>query len=227
MGLSLEKVVPWGRSYEEYLAMFALDAHDLGLRILGCGDGPAAFNADLNKQASSVVSLDPLYVFDTAQIRQRITETYATVMAQMQQNQADYAWTQISSLEQLANTRMDAMEKFLADFALGKQQGRYITGELPHLPFESNSFDLVLCSHFLFLYSAHLSEAFHLQAIEDMLRVAKEVRIFPLLTLDGTKSPYLKTVMEHFAAQGFRVFVQQVAYEFQRGANEMLRIKAI
>lgn len=39
MGLVLDNVVPWGRSYEEYVAMFVLDTHDLGLKILGCGDG--------------------------------------------------------------------------------------------------------------------------------------------------------------------------------------------
>jgi len=40
MGFTLAKVVPWGRSYDEYIRMFSLTEADLGLRILGCGDGP-------------------------------------------------------------------------------------------------------------------------------------------------------------------------------------------
>lgn len=45
MPFTLADVVPWGRTFEEYRAMFALTDADLDGRILGCGDGPAAFNA--------------------------------------------------------------------------------------------------------------------------------------------------------------------------------------
>jgi hypothetical protein len=45
MAFALDTVVPWGRSYDEYLAMFGLSGDELRLRLLGCGDGPAAFNA--------------------------------------------------------------------------------------------------------------------------------------------------------------------------------------
>lgn len=57
MGFTLDQVVPWGRSYEEYLAMFALTEADLHKRILGCGDGPASFNAELTKRGGKVISV--------------------------------------------------------------------------------------------------------------------------------------------------------------------------
>jgi hypothetical protein len=227
MGFTLDKVMPWGRSYDEYVSMFNLTEKDLSLRILGCGDGPAAFNTALTKRGGSVVSVDPVYVFDTAQIRGRIAETYETVMAQMHNNQGDYVWEDISSVEQLGKVRMSAMEDFLADFDAGKQQGRYIAGELPSLPFESGKFDIALSSHFLFLYSAHLSAEFHIRALQEMLRVAHEVRIFPLLALDGAVSPYLKAANEYFSAKGFSVDTMRVPYEFQRGGNEMLVVKPV
>lgn len=227
MGFTLEKVVPWGRSYDEYVSMFGLTEADLGLRILGCGDGPAAFNSVLTKQGGNVVSVDPIYVFDAEQIRRRISETYETVMAQMRQNQSDYVWEAIPSIEQLGSLRMSAMETFLADFGAGKDEGRYIPGELPSLPFESEKFDIALSSHFLFLYSAHLSAEFHLQALQEMLRVAREVRVFPLLALDGNLSPHLDFVSNHLASHAFNVEVQPVPYEFQRGGNEMLVIKPV
>jgi len=50
MGLALENVVPWGRSYAEYLRMFSLTEKELSVHILGCGDGPAAFNATLTRR---------------------------------------------------------------------------------------------------------------------------------------------------------------------------------
>ncbi len=227
MGFTLEKVVPWGRSYEEYVSMFGLSEVDLGLRILGCGDGPAAFNTVLTKQGGNIVSVDPIYVFEAEQIGGRISETYETVMAQMRKNQSDYVWEAIPSVEQLGRLRMSAMEKFLADFEVGKNEGRYIPGELPSLPFENGKFDIALSSHFLFLYSAHLSAKFHLQALQEMLRVAREVRVFPMLTLDGASSPHLHFVSEHLAIHGFAVEVKRVPYEFQRGGNEMLVIKPV
>ena len=86
MGFTLDKVVPWGRSYDEYLRMFDLTEAELGLRLLGCGDGPAAFNATLTQRGGKIISVDPVYAFDAEQIRGRISETYETVMAQMRQN---------------------------------------------------------------------------------------------------------------------------------------------
>ena len=227
MGFTLDKVVPWGRSYDEYVSMFGLSEGELSLRVLGCGDGPAAFNSVLTKRGGDVVSVDPIYVFDAAQIRSRIIETYETVMAQLRKNQSDYVWGTIPSVEQLGSVRMAAMEIFLADFDAGKLERRYISGELPSLPFESGQFDIALSSHFLFLYSAHLSAEFHIQALQEMLRVAREVRVFPLLTLDGSLSPHLTFVKEHLANHGFCAEIKRVPYEFQRDGNEMLVIKPV
>ena len=50
MGFNLNKVVPWGRSFDEYCAMFALDTLDLQKTIVGVGDGPASFNAELSEK---------------------------------------------------------------------------------------------------------------------------------------------------------------------------------
>ena len=55
MSFSLKQIVPWGRSFAEYVAMFALSGDDLGKRILGCGDGPAAFDRLADGQQSLFV----------------------------------------------------------------------------------------------------------------------------------------------------------------------------
>lgn len=226
MGFTLDSIVPWGRSYNEYVAMFDLTAADLTRRLLGCGDGPAGFNAEHTKRGGTIVSVDPIYAFDSAQIRNRIHATYDTVMAQMRKNRSEYVWTTIASVEELGRVRMAAMNVFLSDYDLGKKDGRYLAGALPALPCEQGSFDVALSSHLLFLYSAQLSAEFHIQALTAMLRVAREVRVFPLLTLDGATSPHLHGVREHFARQGFSVAVRPVPYEFQRGGHDMLVIKS-
>jgi hypothetical protein len=224
MTFTYETIVPWGRSFDEYRRMFDLSTPDLNTRILGCGDGPASFNAHMRKQGRRAVSCDPLYQFTAQQIHERIEATSRDVIAQTRQNQAKFVWDVIKSPAELLQIRMQAMREFLADYEQGKQEGRYVGGEAPCLPFAPDSFALALCSHFLFLYSDNLSLEFHEQAITDMLRVAKEVRIFPLLTYNAEASPYLEPVCAALARAGHQVSVEPVPYEFQRGGNRMMRV---
>lgn len=207
--------------------MFDLSETDLQRRILGCGDGPACFNAMLNQRGGQVVSFDPIYAFDATQIQSRIAATYETVMAQLRTNQADYVWNVIPSVEDLGRIRMAAMKVFLEDFEAGKGAGKYIAGELPVLPFADATFDMALSSHFLFLYSDHLDTDFHLRALLEMLRVAAEVRVFPLLTLDGRPSPHLDFVTAELSRRGLNATIKPVPYEFQRGGNEMLVVNTL
>jgi hypothetical protein len=79
---TLDQVVPWGRSFEEYRRMFALSEADLQLRILGCADGPASFNAESARRGTRVISIDPLYHLDARTIRERIAATYAQMLEQ-------------------------------------------------------------------------------------------------------------------------------------------------
>lgn len=39
--------------------MFALSDGDLQLKILGCADGPASFNAEASRLGHSVIAIDP------------------------------------------------------------------------------------------------------------------------------------------------------------------------
>jgi len=222
---TLDRVVPWGRSFDEYRHMFALSAIDLRSRILGCADGPAGFNAEASRRGAVVVSCDPLYRADSGQIRQRIEETFDDVLNQTRRNAAEFVWDSIASVDELAALRKSAMETFLADYDEGKSAGRYVEGELPALPFPKRSFDIAVCSHFLFLYSDQLGEAFHMKAVHDLCRVAREVRIFPLLALGSRPSPYVDTIVEAARNSGCDVSIEMVPYEFQRGGNQMMRIR--
>lgn len=225
MALTLASIVPWGRSFEEYRQIFALSDSDLERRILGCADGPAAFNAVLTQRGGRVVSVDPVYEFTGAQIRDRIAATYDVILEQLRLNYDDYVWETIPSVKALGDIRMAAMEVFLADYEQGKAAGRYVAKSLPKLPFERDRFDLALVSHFLFLYDVHLSEEFHWQAFQELLRVAPEVRVFPLVSLDCRPSPYLATIQNRLTQAGYEWKLQTVSYEFQRGGNQMMIIR--
>lgn len=226
MGMKLDSVVPWGRSYEEYARMFSLSEEDIRKPILGCGDGPASFNSSLTKLGGQVVSCDPIYQFTVQEIKSQIDETYESVIAQMRLNKDGYLWNTIKSIEALGELRMRSMNLFLEDYDAGKADGRYLALELPKkLPFRDNQFELALVSHFLLLYSQHLSYDFHLKSINEVMRVAKELRIFPVLTLDGKRSPFLEKLIDCFNGKGFVAELVKVNYEFQIGGNEMLVIR--
>lgn len=222
--MKLEEVVPWGRTLEEYKLMFRLSAADLNSKILGCGDGPASFNAQMTELKHSVVSIDPIYQFAAEEIEQRVRATYEPVISQMKQNQSHYIWKNFRDADELGNARLNAMEKFLLDYESGKVAGRYLHQSLPNLDFFDSQFELCVCSHLLFLYSEQLSLDFHLTSILELLRVALEVRIFPLLKLDGQPSSYLETIVPELSNAGYRTQVKSVDYEFQKGGNQMLII---
>jgi len=223
--MELQNIVPWGRTLAEYRAMFMLSDEALQGTILGCGDGPASFNAEIKTLGGNVISIDPIYAFGKEQIANRIDEVADEVMAQVRMKTDDFVWQNISSPDALYRIRMEAMHTFLDDYKLGKSQGRYIHEALPTLSFKSKQFDVVLSSHFLLLYSTHLDEAFHIEAILEMLRVSKEVRIFPIITLEGKRSPHLDGIMARLKTLGYLTTIEKVAYEFQKGGDEMLRVR--
>ncbi len=222
MAFTLERVIPWGRSLGEYRRMFHLNETALRGSILGVGDGPASFNAEMTAQGYAVISVDPLYEFSYAQIRQRIDETYATVIDQMWPILDMYVWDEFGDPNGLGQHRLATMDRFLTDYERGVAQGRYVIGELPQLDFGDSQFALALCSHLLFLYTEQLSYAFHLAAVKEMCRVADEVRIFPLLDLAVQRSRYLDPLCAELMQQGYRAEIVRVNYEFQRGGNQLL-----
>jgi hypothetical protein len=224
MTIRYKDVKPWGRSFDEYCRMFALTPYDLDRNILGCGDGPASFNAAMTRLGKPVVSVDPLYQLTADEIARRLDQGYEEVMQQTRDHQDRFVWSSIRSVEELGALRMAAMKEFLADYERGKAGGRYLCGALPRLPLADASLGLALCSHFLFLYTDHLSLQFHLDSILEMMRVAGEVRIFPLLDVNANRSSYLGDVLAYCANSGWSAELVTVEYEFQRGGKQMLQI---
>jgi len=217
MVMQLEKVVPFGRSLDEYFKMFNLSSKDLQQRIIGVGDGPASFNAEGTKVEKNITSIDPIYEFSGREIRQRFDQVVDNIIDQVIATSENWVWSYHASPQALKENRIKAIEIFLADYDQGKQEGRYLNQELPCMSFADQSFDLALCSHLLFLYSAHLDQDFHTESIKEMLRVSQEVRIFPLLTLTQETSPYLNCVINEFSKLGYFVEIKKSLMSFNQG----------
>ena len=204
--------------------MFGLSADDLSRGVLDCGGGPASFTAELAASGLRAVSVDPIYAYSGLEIQTRFEKVVQPMIAQVRATPEDWIWSYHRDPDDLCANRRAALEGFLADYEQGLHARRYITGELPSLPFEAGSFGLAVCSHLLFLYSDLLSDDFHIRSVTELCRVADEVRIFPLLTLARKPSPHLAAVQAAVLAQGMASEVVRVDFEFQRGGNEMLRI---
>ncbi|GAA4103400.1 class I SAM-dependent methyltransferase [Zhongshania borealis] len=207
--------------------MFALREGDLERHILGCGDGPASFNAELSQSGGRIMSVDPIYQFTKDQISSRIQRVYPGMIAELARHADNYYWSSFRDPGHLGSVRMSAMNRFLDDFDLGLAQGRYVDASLPELPFFDDEFDLALCSHLLFLYSEQIDAAQHIEALTEMCRVAKEVRIYPLLSLDGRLSQHLPGVLRYFNARDYHAELKPVPYQFQKGASEMLTLRRV
>lgn len=218
----LDGVVPWGRRYDEYAAFFALRGTEGS--VLDCGAGPSSFAAEAQQRGMNVCALDPLYAYDGAVIKARFEATCAPMMAGLRAARHRFVWSRYGSPENIEKLRREALSLFLQDYGSGKAAQRYIAAALPALPFADQHFDLALVSHFLFLYGDELSASFHIAALEELLRVAGEVRVFPLFNLDGGPSSHLPVVMAHFARSNVQAELVPVAFEFQRGATRMLKL---
>jgi hypothetical protein len=199
--------------------MFALTECDLAGRTLGCGDGPASFNAEATAAGHPVVSCDPIYAFSADDIRGRIEACYDDVIAQARRHPEWFVWDFFRDADELGRCRLAAMDRFLDDFDRGKREGRYVAATLPSLPFADGEFRLTLVSHLLFLYTEQLDLASHRASVFELLRVADEVRIFPLVTLDRRWSPHVEPVRRALEVAGYAVEIVATAYEFQRAED--------
>ena len=76
------------------------------------------------------------------------------------------------------------------------------------------------------MYADRLDEQFHIQTLNELLRVTKEeIRIFPLVDLQGNRYPHLEQLIAYLLDKGYGVEEVNVPYEFMKNANAMLKVK--
>lgn len=212
------------RSLVEYEAFFALAGPDLAARLLDCGAGASGFTAALNARGGRVAAVDPTYGMGRRALFRQAKMSTTQGAAIVADNDDRFTWSWYGSPPRREELRHDARGRFVAD--LQAHPGRYVAGALPRLPFADNTFDLALCSHLLFTWSDIFDEDWHLQALLELLRVAPQVRVFPLVVQgSGDPVPFLPRVLDRLRTHGQDVVVTQVPYEFQRGANQMLTVR--
>ena len=217
------RIVPWGRDAEEYEAFFALSDVPCTARVLDCGGGPASFAAEWGEMGRFVVAVDPIFRSAAETIARGFEDTATRILDGMRRASARFSWKLYGGPEDVIERRRAALTRFVRDRSASSSGGRYVAAALPRLPFPSAAFDVVLCSHLLFLYSAELSLEVHLSYLREMLRVGAEVRVFPLLDMSGRESAHLGSCLGELEGAA-RVELVSVPFEFRRGDTKMLRL---
>ncbi|WP_026292605.1 hypothetical protein [Rubritalea marina] len=225
MHTQLEQVVPLGHSLGQYQRMFKLTEDDLNKKLLGVADGPSSFNAELTAAGGQVTSIDPIYAYTGEEIESQFQSSFDPVRQRLTPNPQDWDWSFQPAPGLMQTRRTCATRSFVDDFKLPSSTDRYKVGELPQLPVNTAQFDIAVCSHFLFFYSDQLSFQFHIDAINEMLRVAREVRIFPLTTLMLNVSPYIEGVLLNFITEGYEVLIEESDYTLVDGYNRVMTIR--
>jgi len=137
--------------------MFALSDTDLNKTILGCGDGPASFNAEMTDLDILLCLLIPFINFLLSKSNSEF-ETYEPLISQVKQNANRYIWRELPGM--LRNLAVFcAMGTFVLDYETGKAAGRYLQ-VLPSLDLLEEQFDSCVCSHLLFYIPTTIASIF-------------------------------------------------------------------
>ncbi|USQ14984.1 hypothetical protein J2N86_06725 [Legionella lytica] len=222
----MRKLVLWGHNVDEYRDMFDLSQDDMNSRILEYGCGPSAVNAQQFHEAHEAVSCDPLFVLDKDTLSSKAVMIFSEMVHEVQKEQDKFDFSEYGSLEQLIEKRQRGMKEFFADYEQGKAEGRYYGAADYHLPYPDFSFDFALSAHYLFADLEDQTIDFHLNVIRELARVAKEVRIFPLIDREGKTSELLGPVLLQLQQENYGVEVREVVYHLHKAENAMLRVWA-
>ncbi|CAG7650664.1 class I SAM-dependent methyltransferase [Paenibacillus allorhizosphaerae] len=214
------------RSHEEYVRMFALkmDMAAVG-PVLDVSGGASSFVAGLSDQGIQAVAADPLYAKPPEDIYAHGAREIEVSTKKLSKLQEQFDWSFYGSLEQHRAMREQALERFIADYRRDAVKSKYIAAELPRLPFVDDTFGVVLCSHFLFLYHEQFDYTFHSEAVRELLRVCKpggEVRIYPVYTLGWDRYPHMDRLIHELHERGAKAEFVRSELPFIPGSSELL-----
>jgi hypothetical protein len=214
------------RSAAEYRAMFALTDDDLRGRVLDCPGGGASFTAAARAGGTEAFAVDPVYATPPPELVARLEGELARGSAWATAHADRYVWGFHGDPAGHARLRAESAAAFARHLA--EHPGHHVAAALPDLPFADGAFDLVLSSHLLFTYADRLDAGFHVAALRELARVGAEVRVYPLVDQAGRALPdLLAAVVAELGDAGVRAEVEDVPYEFQRGARSMLRLRPV
>lgn len=216
----------WSHSLTDYIAMFDLSDEDLQGSFIDFASQAASFNAQLTASGGKVISCDPLYKYQLPELRPKVTAMAQELVAYISTHETCYQWQAYAAIEDFITEQQLSREQFLSDYAQGLVEQRYLYEYLPKTNFTDYQFDIAVCTHFLFDGTKSHNLSFQLAAITEMARIARDVRIYPLLDAYGeipqNLGPILAEIQSGESKLGMEI--REVKYHFQKKSNAMLRV---
>lgn len=222
----MRKRVLWGHHVSEYKEMFDISDASLQANLLEYGCGASAVNTELHQQGTTMVSIDPLFALSKPELIQKVTDGFDERAEQVLADQTQFNVDNYGGMDAFLASRRAGIDIFFADYNAGVEEGRYQALVDGALPFDNFAFDLALSSHYLFANAADDAVAYHLETIQELARVAKEVRIFPLIERAGTPSVLLGPVLLGLQQANLGAEVREVSCALYPEGNAMLRVWA-
>ena len=213
------------RPLADYRDIFLLDDVDLlHGTVLDCASGASPFGAQVRALGGKATSVDPVYEAAPDELEGIVYGDLAQVARWTREHPEGFDWTVLGTPAMFERYFRLAAELFLHDY----QQDRspYIAAYLPALPFPDDHFDLALCSHYLFSSADHLTFEENLAALRELGRVtAGEVRVYPLVGLEGHRYPRLEEIRAVLRDEGVGTEIRPSRFRFVKGAEEMLVLR--
>ncbi|MCY8235470.1 class I SAM-dependent methyltransferase [Priestia endophytica] len=163
------------RSYEEYEKMFDLKMEQFKAeKVLDVAAGASPFTASAYRKGYDAYAVDPLYNLSAREMRKHGEEEIQEASRKLKKGAHTLLWDSYKTLEEHDKIRRNSFSLFMEQYMQNEKDQRFFHGALPHLPFSDQTFSLLLCNHFLFLYEAQFDFNFHVTAMKEMIRVTKK-----------------------------------------------------
>ncbi|MCR2806529.1 class I SAM-dependent methyltransferase [Paenibacillus soyae] len=217
------------RGFAEYEAMFGLREEELRRGpILDVAAGGSSFTAEARARGFETYAVDPRYEGDVSRWIEEAREEIEVSTAKLDALKEKFDWSYYGSIDRHREGRIVSLDQFAGHVHSESGPSIYSGGALPELPFADDSFAIVLCSHFLFLYAEQFGQAFHKESVRELMRVCKPggiVRIYPLISLKWEPYEGLEELMELVRAEGGTPALRDSRLPFIPGSNQMLEIR--
>ncbi|WP_017754025.1 methyltransferase domain-containing protein [Calidifontibacillus oryziterrae] len=216
------------RSYQEYKEMFMFkeDLFSKG-KILDIASGASSFIAELNQMEYEAIAVDPLYKLTSEEIYDLGKKEINIASQKLSQNENLFIWNNYKSLKHHDEIRNRSLNQFIDNYRKDKHKEKYIPATLPNLPFDNNTFSLVFCNHFLFLYQEQFDFKFHLDAINEMVRITKKgglILIYPLVGFKDEIYPHLDKLIDSLNTNDVSAKINETKFRFLPSATHYLKI---
>ncbi|MBI4827435.1 MAG: SAM-dependent methyltransferase [Nitrospinae bacterium] len=223
--MQLSRIAFYGRTLDEYRWMFGLDtARFASLRVLDVAAGAASFTAEAAALGARAVAVDSRYGASADTLARDGQNDIEHVLDSVTGNREMFDWGVYGGMEGLRRARETSLRRFTDSYRHPLRE-RYIAATAVQLPFAGQSFDVALCGHLLFVYDDRLDEDFHVAALAELARVARETRVYPLTALDGEPSRLVAPVMEKLAQRGVYGELVPGGARFVKRASHLLILR--